>query len=200
MRWVVNLTKGNVHVGLTGDRVNHVESDAMLGPLDRQPLGSIRNAAFARPVPDQVRSRPWRRHARNVDEQAGSFLLQKVRNDYSRAPVNRLEIHPHHAVVVRLRGLDAGTGLVHDARVVDDHVQLAECLEGKRQRGFPVGFQGDVALETDGLVRLVCGGFGFGVGLVDVHDYHLGAFEDEFVHDAGTEAAATAGDDGGFSF
>ena len=69
--------------------------------------------------------------------------------------VERAHVDVHDAVVLGLRDIVAGLGIVDDAGVVDDDVQAAESVEGGFDGAVPVVEFRDVALDRDGFVFAV---------------------------------------------
>jgi hypothetical protein len=89
-------------------------------------------------------------------------------------------------------------GRVADAGVVDEDIEPAEAGDGVIEELLDVGAAADVAAEGD-VAGIRAGGVELGggfveMGLLDVDEGELRAFASEAERDAGSDAAAAAGD------
>ena len=89
---------------------------------------------------------------------------------------------------------------VHDAGVVDQHVDAAPTRDDMGDGCLGAGPVHDVEGERLGLTASVGDGFGLDPsrGLVTIGDQHAGPFSSQPGSDRGPDASRAAGDDGGF--
>ena len=114
--------------------------------------------------------------------------------------IQRLEIHPPHAVHLFFRYILGRRGHVDNACIVDEDVELTEGLEAFFQsRNLVVGIR-DVTDEDGGAVWWKVGGKGHGGFGADVPYHNTAPFMNELFDYAGAESGSATGDDGYFTF